>query len=125
MVRPQASRSRRVALPHDDFAGLDAGLLKALRYGHDEHGVGGDAFAAEAVDLETDDLADGNDALPGFDGVVAAGVGGDGAVEEIKDALFVELASGVVEGGIARYDDLGFGVLGFLVEHGGEAKLAL
>jgi len=66
--------------------------------------VGGYPLAAEAVGLEADDFANWDDALPGFDGVVAPGVCGDSPVEEIDDALVVELAGWAVESRIAGED---------------------
>ena len=77
------------------MAGLDAGLLQPLGNGQHQRQMSGDSLAAESVHLEADDFVrPGDDVLPGFDRVVAAGVGGDGAVEQIEHTLFVELAVG-------------------------------
>ena len=69
--------------------------------------MGGDAFAAQAVNLEADDLADRDDVFPGFDGIVAAGSRGNGAVKERLGALVVEPAVRAVELGVMGDDDAG------------------
>ena len=111
-----------VAIPDENVAGLDAGLLEALGDGEDESEMGGDAFATETVGFETDDfIVGGNDAFPSFDVAIAPGVGGDGSIEQIDDALFVKLAGRIVESGIAGDNDFGFIELGVL----GEAERGL
>ena len=90
--------------------------------------MGGDAAAAESVGFDPDHLVGwrwGQDLLPGLDRLIAARVGGDGAVEEGQDLGFVELAAGAVERGIAGDDYPGLawfempGELIFVLRDGG------
>ncbi len=100
-----------IAIPDDDVAGLDAGPLQALGDGEGQHGVGRDAAAAEAIGLDADDFvlrAGREDLLPGFDGFIAASVGGDGAIEQGQGFGAVELAACAVQRGIAGDNDAGF-----------------
>src|ERR1039458_4811636 len=82
------------ALPHHDLARLDASLLQPLTDSQRQRQMGCDGLAAKAVNLEADDLADRNNALPRLNRLVAAGVCGDGAVQQIDHALFVQVSSG-------------------------------
>ena len=56
MVHAAGRQDRGVLVQDDDVAGLDAGLLQPLGNRHDQRGMGGDSFAAEAVDFEADHL---------------------------------------------------------------------
>jgi hypothetical protein len=60
MARPQASRTRSLLVPDHNVPRLDTDLLQPLGNRHHQRMVGADALAAEAVDLEADDLAFGN-----------------------------------------------------------------
>ena len=129
-----------VAIPDDDVARLDPGPLQALGNGECEHRVGRDAFAAEAICFEPDDFvrsALGKNVLPGVGRLIATGVGGDGAIEQIEHTLLIELPGRSVESGVAGDDYPGFagfnavGVLVLMAGIGGlggdvgQAQLAL
>ena len=96
MVRPHASRSRALRSQMTISPGLTPACCRRSANRHDQRRMRGDSFAAEAVDLEADHLAHGHDALPRLDGLVVAGVAGDGAIEQGGDALLVEGAVGCV-----------------------------
>jgi len=76
-----------ILVPDQNVSGLDANLLQPLGNRHHQRMVGANAFAAQAVDLEANDLAFGNkirghNPLPCFGRVLAACVSCDGAVEQ-------------------------------------------
>jgi hypothetical protein len=63
--------------------------------------------------------------LPCVDGLIAPGIRGDGAVEEINDPFFVEHAGGIVQGRVAGDHHPGLACLGMLVKRLGQRPLAL
>jgi hypothetical protein len=117
-------------VPHQNVAGLDAGLLQPLGNRHHQRMVRTNALAAQAVDLEANDLASGNKTRghnppPRFDRVLAARVSGDGAVEQSSHALLVRLRARSVKRCVTRNHHSGFARLRMLIQPCGQSKLAL
>ena len=81
----------RVAV-HDDLAGLDAGLLQSFANGKDEREWVQMPLPPRPFVFRPMTLSDRKNALPAVDGIVEAGPGGYGTIEQVLDAFLVSFA---------------------------------